>query len=124
MSADHPKYPGVPIDFPVGPIPSALAGVQPKVNLVEEDDQYYASGTSPSEVSEAFETCENLAQKFVAYCLEKEKGIRHAGSNTPAHAVKFAHERLVHACAVRVDRPADRWFAELAGTPGLNAGDP
>ncbi|UUZ70716.1 hypothetical protein LP415_14660 [Polaromonas sp. P1(28)-8] len=125
MSADHPKYPGVPIDFPVGPIPSALAGVQPKVNLVEEDDQYYASGTSPSEVSEAFETCENLAQKFVAYCLEKEK----AGFGTQAQILQRMQSSLLtkdwctpaqYGWIVRRTAGLLNWQVP----PGLNAGDP
>ena len=41
MSNDRQKYPGIPEDFPVAPIPYALAGAQPKLNLVEEDEQFY-----------------------------------------------------------------------------------
>lgn len=39
--------------------------------MVEEDGFYYQEGTSPSEVLEAFEICEDLANQFVAYCLKK-----------------------------------------------------
>ena len=91
MSTDHPKYPGVPMDFPVGPIQASLAGVQPKVNLVEEDGHYYASGTSPSEVSEAFQICEDLAQQFVTYCREKES----AGFGTHTQILERMHSRLL-----------------------------
>ena len=91
MTAENAKYPGVPMDFPVAPIPSALAGAQPKLNLVEEDGQYYAPGTSPSEVSEAFENCESLAQKFVAYCLEIET----SGFGTHSQILHRMHSSLL-----------------------------
>lgn len=72
MSNDHLKYPGIPEDFPVAPTPYSVAGSQAKLNLSEENGQYYAPGTSPSEVADAFDVCEDLAQKFVQYCLDKE----------------------------------------------------
>ena len=40
--------------------------------MVEEDGFYYQEGTSPPEVLEAFEICEDLANQFVTYCLKKE----------------------------------------------------
>ena len=91
MPTDHPKYPGVPIDFPVNPIQAALTGAQPKVNLVEEDGYCYASGTAPSEVSEIFQTCEDLAQQFVAYCREKES----SGFGTHIQILECMHSSLL-----------------------------
>lgn len=73
MAADRINYPSIPDDFPVGPMPFSVAGVQAKVNLSEENGQFYPAGTSPSEVAEAFDVCEELAQKFVQYCLDKEE---------------------------------------------------
>ena len=91
MSNDRQKYPGIPEDFPVAPIPYALAGAQPKLNLVEEDGKYYSLGTSPSEVSDAFEVCEDLAQQFVKYCLDKES----AKFGTHAEILERVRQRLL-----------------------------
>lgn len=72
MPLDPTRYPGIPDDFPVEPQPFSLAGAQPKLALVEEDGIYYAEGTAPSQVLEAYEVCEDLANQFVDYCLKKE----------------------------------------------------
>jgi hypothetical protein len=71
MSIDRANYPGVPEDFPVTAIPSAIGGAKPKLNLVEEDGKYYSLGTSPSEVIAAFEVCDDLVSQMVAYCQRK-----------------------------------------------------
>ncbi len=71
MSIDRSLYPGVPEDFPIGAMQSALGGVQPKLSMVQEDGRYYAVGTSPSEVHEAYEVCEDLVQQMVPYCQRK-----------------------------------------------------
>jgi hypothetical protein len=55
MPIDRANYPGVPEDFPVTAVLSAIAGAQPKMNLVEEGGKFYAPGTSPSEVMAAFQ---------------------------------------------------------------------
>lgn len=65
MIIERQKYPSIPEDFPVAAIPYALAGAHAKLNLVEEDGKFYSPGTSPSEVSDAFDVCEDLAQQFV-----------------------------------------------------------
>lgn len=90
MRADHPKYPGVPEDFPVLPARFSLAGVQPKINLVAESGHYYTSGTSPSEMLQAFERCEKLAQFFVDYCRQKEK----SALVTPTQILRRLHTSL------------------------------
>ena len=71
MSIDRSHYPGVPDDFPIQAKPSGLAGAQPKMDLVEEDGKYYALGTSPSEVLEVFQMCDDLADQMGAYCTRK-----------------------------------------------------
>ena len=60
MSIDRSHYPGVPDDFPIQATPSGLAGAQPKMDLVEEDGKYYVLGTSPAEVLEIFQMCDDL----------------------------------------------------------------
>lgn len=72
MPIDRSKYPGIPDDFPIEEIPSSLAGAQPKLNLVEEDGQYYAPGSSPSEVDSAFEVCSDLVLQMIPYCTRKK----------------------------------------------------
>lgn len=72
MPLDPIKYPGIPVDFPIEPQPFSLAGTQQKLALVEEDGTYYAEGMAPSQVLEAYEVCEDLAEQFVNYCLKKE----------------------------------------------------
>lgn len=71
MSVDRSNYSNIPLDFPIEPVDSALAGAQFKLSLVEEDGKYYAPGTTPSEVAEAHEVCEDLAQQMVPYCVRK-----------------------------------------------------
>jgi len=71
MPIDRSDYRNIPLDFPIEQIDSALAGSQSKLNLVEEDGKFYALGTSPSEVAEAHEICEDLAQQMVPYCVRK-----------------------------------------------------
>lgn len=90
MRADHPKYPGVPEDFPVLPARFSLAGVQLKINLVDEGGHYYTPGTSPSEMLQVFERCEKLAQFFVDYCRQKEK----SALVTPTQILRRLHTNL------------------------------
>ncbi len=42
MSLDRANSPGVPEDFSVTAVPSAVAGAQHKMNLVEEGGKFYA----------------------------------------------------------------------------------
>lgn len=91
MSLDPSEYPGIPEKFPVEPRLVSISGAQPKVALVEEDGIYYQEGTSPSEVLEAYETCEDLAQQFVAYCLKKEA----AGFGTHQEILQRVHDSLL-----------------------------
>lgn len=71
MSVDRSIYSGIPADFPIAAIPSALSGAHPKMSLIEEDGKFYAPGTSPSEVATAFEVCEDLVVQMVPYCERK-----------------------------------------------------
>jgi len=66
----------VPNDFPNGGTSGAVAGVIPKVLLVEYLGRYYEPGTSPPERFERWEVCEDLAQQFRAKCLETKAGAR------------------------------------------------
>ena len=71
MTIDRASYPGVPDDFPVTAVPSAIGGAQPKMSLVEEDGKFYAPGTSPSEVVAAFQMWDDLVSQMVPYCQRK-----------------------------------------------------
>ena len=71
MTTDRARYPGVPEDFPVSAITSAIGGAHPKMSLVEEDGKFYAPGTAPSEVTAAFQMCDDLVSQMVPYCQRK-----------------------------------------------------
>lgn len=71
MPIDRANYPTVPPDFPISGQPSAVAGVQPKLGLVQEGGVFYEPGTSPSEVQAAFELCKDLVSQMVPYCQRK-----------------------------------------------------
>lgn len=71
MFINRVNYPGVPDDFPIKPVVSAVAGAQPKLSLVQEGGQFYAPGTSPSEVLAAFEVCADLVTQMAPYCQRK-----------------------------------------------------
>ena len=68
---DRANYPGIPADFPIDDMGSGLSGAQLKLSLVEENGQYFSPGTSPTEVAEAYDICEDLAQQCVHYCIRK-----------------------------------------------------
>jgi hypothetical protein len=61
----------IPSDFPVEKIVASVSGVQAKIPLVEEGGQYYAHGTSPSEVAAVYALCEDLSKQLTAYCERK-----------------------------------------------------
>lgn len=71
MSIDRTNYPQVPPDFPITPTVSAVSGAHPKLSLVQEGGKFYAPGTSPSEVLEAFEVCKDLVTQLAPYCQRK-----------------------------------------------------
>ncbi|WP_147328145.1 hypothetical protein [Duganella sp. BJB476] len=64
----------VPPDFPAQPLAAALSGAHPKIALVAYGGKFYEPGTSPPEVLERWEVCEDLARQFAGKCLENEKG--------------------------------------------------
>ena len=75
MTIDRNNYPGIPADFPIEASPFSLPGVQIKFNAVKEGGKYFASGTAPSEIAQAYDLCEDLAQQLQAYCIRKQQTI-------------------------------------------------
>lgn len=71
MTIDRANYPGIPTDFPISKIISAVAGAHPKLGLIEEGGKFYAPGASPSAVLDAFEVCKDLIAQMVPYCQRK-----------------------------------------------------
>jgi hypothetical protein len=71
MSSDHPKYPGVPADFPVVAVNAALPGFQLKFAAVQENGKYYQQGLSPSQVMDDYMLCEDIAQQMIRYYDKK-----------------------------------------------------
>lgn len=72
MPIDRSHYPGIPEDFPIEAATFSLAGTQPKLNLVEENGKFYQVGTSPTQVQEAFDMCNDLVVQMTPYCQRKK----------------------------------------------------
>ena len=65
-------YPGIPEDFPISHLPSALTGAQPKVDVVRGDDgHYYLQGTTPEEVQQEYADCLELKRQLIEYSERK-----------------------------------------------------
>lgn len=69
---DRSNYPGIPEDFPIEALPFALPGAQPKLSVVKQGERFYATGTSPKEVQEDYESMLDLAQQVMAYVQQKD----------------------------------------------------
>ena len=111
MPLDRSNYPGIPQDFPIEEVTSALAGVQPKLNLVEEDGRYYASGTNPSAVQETFEMCEDLVLQMLPYCQRKKEELGTSEEDTLQRVLQgliHKHWCTVPQCQWIMQQVADR----------------
>jgi len=51
-----------------------LPGAQTKFAAVKYGDKFYAAGSTPPELLERWEICEDLAAQFVMKCLKNETG--------------------------------------------------
>jgi hypothetical protein len=71
MAIDLKNYPGIPMDFPFAGIGYALSGFQSKLNVVKFEGRFYEPGTTPPELLEAYEACEDMAQQMAPYCIKK-----------------------------------------------------
>jgi hypothetical protein len=80
MTADlteaAPDYNAIPADFPRPKLSSALAGMQPKLAMVEFRGQFYTEGCSPPEVWARWDGCEDLAKQMAAKAEESKQGKR------------------------------------------------
>lgn len=100
MTIDRASYPGVPDDFPVTAVPSAIGGAQPKMSLVEEDGKFYAPGTSPSEAS--------LSRSCPRSLFEDTSGGQLLASHSASHVsprLFLLGAALGRGNTARVDRP-------------------
>ena len=82
---DRSNYPCIPEDFPIEALPFALSGAQLKLSVVKQGERYYATGTSPQEVQEDYESMLDLAQQVVAYVQKK-------GISTPEALDQFLNQ--------------------------------
>jgi hypothetical protein len=71
MAIDLTNYPGIPMDFPFAGTPYALSGSQPKLNVVKFEGRFYEPGTTPPELLQAYDSCEDMAQQMAPYCIKK-----------------------------------------------------
>lgn len=75
---DRSHYPGIPEDFPIEALPFALPGDQPKLSVVKQGERYYATGTSPKEVQDDYESMLDLANQVVAYVHQNDLSTQEA----------------------------------------------
>lgn len=61
-----------PKDFPVFGRISAIAGAQPKLNLLEKDGRYFQLQLSDVEIDLRYEICADLVVQLTTYC-QREK---------------------------------------------------
>lgn len=74
--AYDPKFAQVPADFPL-PVPAGtVAGVMPKSLLVDYGGKLYAPGSTPPEIFERWDICEDLAQQLRSKSIEAKTGKR------------------------------------------------
>lgn len=71
-----PRFTQVPVDFPQ-PVPAGtVAGVMPKSLLVDYGGRLYAPGSTPPEIFQRWDICEDLAQQLRSKCLDAKMGKR------------------------------------------------
>lgn len=75
---DRSLYPGIPDDFPIEAQSFALPGAQRKFSVVKQGERFYATGTSPQEVQEDYESMLDLANQVMAYVQKNELSTREA----------------------------------------------
>lgn len=80
MTTSHPDdasaYALVPADFPRPEHLFSLAGFQPKLSMVQYEGKFYSPGSTPPEIHQRWDRCEDFAQQFKVKCLESKTGKR------------------------------------------------
>lgn len=66
----------VPDDFPRPVYYGALPGAQPKLLAVEYKGRFYVPGSTPPEICERWEICEDLAKQLAQKSVESKAGKR------------------------------------------------
>jgi hypothetical protein len=66
----------IPSNFPRPVLLGAIAGIQPKILLVEEAGKFYNLGTNPSTLKSRFEICDDIANQLTSKSLESKAGKR------------------------------------------------
>jgi hypothetical protein len=74
--AEGPDFNSVPADFPRPGYLGSLAGVQPKLAMVEYEGRFYLPGATPPEVYSRWDICEDLAKQFARKSVESKAGKR------------------------------------------------
>lgn len=77
VTVHRADYPGIPEDFPIEVQHIAVAGVRPKLRLIQQGETYYAPGTSPEEVQRDYAEMADLALQVVAHCNARNLETQH-----------------------------------------------
>jgi hypothetical protein len=73
---DDGQFAQVPEDFPTPHYPGAVGGAQPKLLLTTYKGRLYMSGSTPPEIFQRWDRCEDLARQLSAKSLESKAGKR------------------------------------------------
>ena len=76
LDGNDAKYAQVPADFPRPVHYGAVPGVQPKFLATKYGGRFYSPGSTPPELYERWDICEDLARQFSAKCLKSKAGKR------------------------------------------------
>lgn len=69
-------YALIPADFPRRATSGSVSGAQPKVLLRKYKDRFYSTGTTPPEIYERWNFCEELVEQFVPLSKDSKAGKR------------------------------------------------
>ena len=75
-NSDEPDFDAVPRDFPRSVRVAAIPGAQPKFLMTKYKGHFYEPGTSPPEVYERWEVCEDLAAQLAHKSARSKSGKR------------------------------------------------
>ena len=75
-NSDEHDFDAIPDDFPRSVRVGAVPGAQPKFLMVKYKDHFYEPGTSPPEVYERWEVCEDLAAQLADKSVRSKTGKR------------------------------------------------
>lgn len=95
------RHSAVPDDFPIPKIVGSVTGAQPKLLLTLKNGLYYNSGSTPTDITERWNYCEDLVRQLVRASKKSKAGKR---AHMPEEEILDQYlERLITAGWTSVD---------------------